>query len=87
MLNRIASNAQKMDTMMHAILEYSRVGRKQLQKEKVNVYERVQSALSLLEQDIHNAHARIQIQEGLPEINQSCGVGFTGFPELNQQCT
>jgi len=64
----ISSSVDKMDSMLSAILKLSRLGRRELQYEKINLIELCKNILTPLDFQIRDTQTKVTL-EGLPEIN------------------
>jgi PAS domain S-box-containing protein len=67
-LQRIAVNAQKLDTLIKDLLAYSRLKQAELALEPVNLSPVITEALTQLEADIQARQAQIQVDEPLPIV-------------------
>jgi len=66
-LNYIKSSVERLDQLTTAILDLSRIGRRDLRIENINTAETVQKILDSLAYEINNKHIQIQLGE-LPEV-------------------
>lgn len=67
-LQRIAVNAEKLDTLITGLSAYSRLRQAQIQLESIDLSLALSDALSLLELEIQEQQAQIQIEEPLPLV-------------------
>jgi PAS domain S-box-containing protein len=67
-LQRIAANAQQLDTLITDLLTYSRLRQADLDLEPVNLTQAITEALTQLEPEIQQRQAQIQIEEPLPTV-------------------
>jgi PAS domain S-box-containing protein len=66
--NRIVLAAEKMDSLVHDLLIYSRLGHTTLHLAPVNVHEVALDVLGQLDQEIKNKNATVTIAEPLPVV-------------------
>lgn len=67
-LNHVVSGAKKMDQLMDSILEHSKIGNGDMEKEEVNVKEIVDSVVTLIDADIKTKHALITVDATFPVV-------------------
>ena len=68
MLERIAASSAQMDRLLTDLLEYSRLSAAELTLEPVDLRKSVQDSLALLEGEVRNRNATVQVQEPLPRV-------------------
>lgn len=67
-LNRIQMNAQQMNVLILDLLEFSRVGRVEDEKQAVNMTELVEEIVAELKPQIDRSHVSIQYEKKLPVL-------------------
>jgi PAS domain S-box-containing protein len=67
-LQRIAANAEQLDTLIIDLLTYSRMGQSEVDLEPVNLSLALADALTQLEPEMQAQQAQIQIEESLPIV-------------------
>ena len=67
-LDRIVRSAEKMQTLLSDLLEYSRITQAELQLEPVSLKAATQTALSLLDDEIQARKANVTVIEPLPPV-------------------
>ncbi|MBD1909125.1 MULTISPECIES: ATP-binding protein [unclassified Leptolyngbya] len=67
-LQRIATNAEQLDTLITDLLTYSRLRQTEIDIEPVNLSRALRDALAQLESEIQQKRARIQIREPLAAV-------------------
>ncbi|HTG43681.1 MAG TPA: ATP-binding protein, partial [Verrucomicrobiae bacterium] len=65
---RIVNAAERMDTLVHDLLIYSRLGHTTLDLSPVSVRDAVREALTQLEEDLRSRDAKVIVQEPLPNV-------------------
>src|SRR5207244_7548060 len=65
---RIGAAAQRMDALIHDLLEYSRISRAELKLEPVDTESVLKEVLAQLERQLTERHAKVVIAPALPKI-------------------
>jgi light-regulated signal transduction histidine kinase (bacteriophytochrome) len=68
MLHYMRDGAQRMDSMLLSLLDYSRVGRKGLPRQKMALKESLDEALHFLKPNIDEAEASVEVKGEWPEV-------------------
>jgi signal transduction histidine kinase len=66
--NRIGTAAQRLDTLIQDLLAYSRLSRADMPLRAVSLSSVVTEVLARLEPELKEHHARIEVDEGMPEV-------------------
>jgi PAS domain S-box-containing protein len=65
---RIVAAAQRMDALIHDLLDYSRLSRSEMQLQPVNLQEVIDEVLKQLEAEIQEREAQVSVEEPLPQV-------------------